>query len=102
MRERRAGEGIRMDQHSRGEAVKEERNPHLGGHSPGKGNLKASEKSTAARLRKAKERESCTDHRYHCPQTSRAETLRWGPGAETQALEVSSGERTGSGCVETA
>ena len=61
-------------------------------------------KSTAARMRRAKqrERESCTNHQYHHPQTPQPETLRWGLGTETQTLEVISGERTRAGCVETA
>ena len=36
------------------------------------------------------------------PQTPQHGMLRWGLGAETQALEVSSGERTSVSCVETA
>ena len=67
-----------------------------------RGNLKASEKSTAAGLKRAKQKESHTNHQYHCPWTPQPEMLRWRLDAETQATEVSSGERTRVGCVETA
>ena len=65
--------------------------------------LKASEKISAAGLRREKQRVSLTNHWYHClacvPQPeSFGESL----DAETQALEVSSRERSGTGCVETA
>ena len=41
------------------------------------------------------------NHWYFCPWTPQPETLWWGLGTETQALEVSSRERTSVGCVET-
>ena len=56
----------------------------------GEGNLKALEKSTAGKLREAKQRESHTDHQYNCPQTPEPGMLGQGlSGTETQALEVS-------------
>ena len=58
------------------------------------------EKSVAAGLRRSKQKKSYTDHWYHCPQTPQPETVRWGLGAETQASEVSSRERTRVGCLE--
>ena len=57
------------------------------------------EKSTAAHLRRAKKRESSTNHRYYFPQTPRSETLGRGLGTETQALEVSSREEPMVSCV---
>ena len=61
-----------------------------------RGNLKASEKSGAAGLRTAKQSHTS------CPWTSQPETFGQELGAETQAPEASSGERTGIGCVEPA
>ena len=67
------------------------------------GNIKALEKSAAARLRRAKWSESSTDHRsVPLPSKSEPETLRSWLGTETQVLKVSSRERTGVGCVDTA
>ena len=63
---------------------------------------KVAEKSAAARLRKAKKINSCTDTTAPLPQTLQPVMLRLGLGAETQAPEVSSGERNRIGCVETA
>ena len=40
--------------------------------------LKVSEKSKEAGLRKIKSSESCTDHRYHCPGTPQTKMLKWG------------------------
>ena len=80
--------------------MKEERNSHPGRPWSWRGNLKASEKSSAARLRRAKQKESHRDHHYQHPWTTQPETLRRGLGAETQASEVSSKERTRVGCVE--
>ena len=89
--------------------MKEERNPHPGrlpnwpGDQPRlSGNIKALEKSSAARLRRAMQRESCTDHWYHHPWKPQPEMLGWGLGAVSQTLEVSSREKTRVGCVETA
>ena len=58
------------------------------------------EKSTAARPRRAKQREA---HRPLVPPAGspQPETLQQGLGAETQASEVSSREGTRVGCVET-
>ena len=63
--------------------------------------LKASEKSAAVGLRRAKQSERCTDHQYHYPQTPQPEMIRQQLGAETQAPGVSSMERTRVACVET-
>lgn len=88
--------------------MKEERNPHPGKPLTGQGDqlrwrdFKVSEKSAATGMKRAKPSESHTDHWYHCPWTPQPETLRWGLDAETQALEISSRERTRVGCVETA
>ena len=60
------------------------------------------QKSAAVILRRAKQRESHIDHGFHDPWTSQPVTLWWGLGAETQALEVSSWEKTRVGCVEIA
>ena len=88
--------------------MKEERNPHSG-KPPNQQrdqlrqrDLKVSKKSTAAGLRRAKQRESCTDHRSHCPHTPQPEMLGQELGAETQAPEVSSRQNTRLGCGETA
>ena len=86
--------------------MKEKRNPHPGklpkqqGDQLRQRDLKVTKKSTAARLRRAKQNESCTDHLHHHPR--QPEMLRWGLGTETEALEVSSGKKTRVGCVETA
>ena len=64
--------------------------------------LKAAEKNTAAGLRRAKQSESHTDYLAASLQTPQPEMLSQGLGAETQALEFSSGERTRVACVETA
>ena len=58
------------------------------------------EKSAAARLRRAKQREL---HRpsVPLPGTPQPEMLRRGLGAKTQASEVSFGERTRVGYVKT-
>ena len=45
-------------------------------------------------MRRAKQKESLTDHKYHRPQTPQPETLRWRLGSDTQALEVRSSKRT--------
>ena len=80
----------------------------MGGHLTGgetswilRGNLKALEKIAAAKLRKAKQRESHTNRWYYCTQTPQPETLGPGLGAETQAPGKSTNERTRVGCVET-
>ena len=64
--------------------------------------LKALEKSALDRMRRAKQRESHTDHRYHCSWKPQPEIFRQGLGTETWDPEVSSRERTRAGCVETA
>ena len=57
-------------------AVKEERNLHPGRPQSWRGNHKSSEKkSTAAGPRRAQQKESHTDHWYHCPQTPHTEML---------------------------
>ena len=55
------------------------------------------EKSIAAGLRMAKQRESHIDHWYHRLWTPQPETLGWGggPGTETQAPEAVLGRRLG-------
>ena len=70
--------------------MKEEKNLQTRGVQSQRRNLKASEKSVAAGLRRAK-KENHTDHPYHHPWTMQPETLRWGLGTETQASEVSCG-----------
>ena len=72
-REREKKKESGKDQHSWEGAMKEERNPHLGrapnwwGDQLGwRRNLKASEKSTGAKLRRAKQRVRHTDNQYHC------------------------------------
>ena len=62
------------DLHPRDEAVKEGRfaypgkSPHLQGNQPGwRGSFGASEESTVTGLWRAKQRETCTDGRCHCP-----------------------------------
>ena len=82
--------------------MKEEKNPHPGRPRPQRENLKASEKSPEVGLSRAKQKESHTDHWYHHPQTPQPEALRLALGTETQALEVSSRDRTRVGYVETA
>ena len=67
-----------------------------------RGNLSALEKSAAVGLRREKQRESCTDHWYYHHGIPQPGTLKSGLGAETQASEVSFGEDTRVGCVETA
>ena len=49
--------------------------------------LKVTEKSTTAGLRRAKQSESCTDHLYHCPWILQAVTLSLGLGTKTQDPE---------------
>lgn len=61
--------------------------------------LKATEKSAVTKEGK-EERESCKDRLYHHHQIPQSEMLRYGPGTEFQALEVSSGKRTKVGGVE--
>ena len=80
--------------------MKEEGNPQPGkpnreGDQPRWRDLQASEKSSAAGLRRAEQSESHTDHWNHCPKTAQPETLRQKLGAETQAPEVSSGRVLG-------
>ena len=64
--------------------MKEERNPYPGrppslrGDQPRWRNLKASEKSTTAGLRRAKQRESHRDYQYHSPWTPQSKKLRQG------------------------
>ena len=87
--------------------MNEKRNTHLAKPpdreiSQDGGTSKLQKKSTAAGLRRAKQRESCKDYQYHCPQTPQTETLRMGLGSETQALEVSSRDRTRVGSMQTA
>ena len=60
-----------------------ERNPHRGKLWFWRGNIKASEKSTAVGLRRAKQNESLTDHWYHHPKTPQPEIFMWGLDAET-------------------
>ena len=82
--------------------MKEERNPYPGRSWFQRGKLKDSWKSIASGQRRAKQKESHTDHWYHHPGTPYPETLWWGLGTETQALEVSSGERNRVCYMETA
>ena len=88
--------------------MKEERNTHPGKPPNSRGDqlrqkdLKVSEKSAAAGLRRAKQSASRTDHLHHHPQTAQPETLGWGLSDETRAPEGSSRERTRVGCVKTA
>lgn len=76
--------------------MKEKRSSHSGKAPNRQGDqqrhrvLQASERSTAAGRRRATQRESGTDHWYHCPQTPQHETLGQGLGTETRAPEVSS------------
>ena len=63
--------------------------------------LKVTEKSTAARGKRAKQTESYIDHLYYCPWTPQPATLGWRLGAETQAPGVSFREKTGVHFVET-
>ena len=60
------------------------------------------EKSAAVALRRAKQSKSHTDYHYYCPWTPQPEMLEWGLGTESQALEVTSRDRTMVGYVETA
>ena len=77
-----------QDQHSCEGAEKEERNPHHGkppnwwGDHPRQRDIKATEKSAVAGLRRAKQRGSCKHHQYHHLQTPQPEMLRWGLDAE--------------------
>ena len=57
------------------------------------------EKSAAARLRGAKQKESHTNHQYYHPWTPQSEMLGKGLGTETQAQEVNSGEKNSVGNV---
>ena len=57
------------------------------------------EKSEAVGLRRAKQRKRAADHR---PRTSQPETFAGSLATETQALEVSSRDRTRVASVETA
>ena len=88
--------------------MKEERKPHPGkppnlqGDQPRWRDLKVVEKIAAAGLERAKQSESLTDHLHHCPKTPQPEMLGQELGAGTRAPEVSSGERTRTGCVEIA
>ena len=52
-------------------------------------------------LIRAKQRESCIDHMHHRPRHHSLRHSDRGLGAETQAPEVSSGEKTRVGGVET-
>ena len=52
------------------------------------------EKSIVAGLRRAKQREHCTDHQYQPPSMPQPEMLERELGTEIQVLEASSGERT--------
>ena len=73
--------------------MKEEKNPHprkpanQPGDQPRQRDLKVTEKSSTAGLRRAKQNERCTDHHYHHPPEPQPETLGWELGTETQALE---------------
>ena len=62
------------------------------------GKLEASEKNTADDLRRVKQRESHTNDQ--CPHLQ-PEILEQCLGAEARALEISPGDRTRDGCVET-
>ena len=62
--------------------------------------LKASEKSTAG-LRRAKQRQQHSNT-VPPPRTPQSETIERGRDTETQAPEVSSGESSRMGCMETA
>ena len=64
--------------------------------------LKASEESTAARVRRAKQRENHINHQYYHPQTPQPKTLRLGLGTETQDPELSSGEWIRVVCMDKA
>ena len=86
--------------------MKEKKNPHprnplnRQGDQPKWRDLKVAEKSPAAGLRRAKQSESSRSSASP-PWTPQPEMFRWGLGAETQAPEVSSGEQTRIGCVQT-
>ena len=82
--------------------MREERNLHPGRPWSWRKTLKASEKSAAARLSRAKQKGCYTDHQHHCLRTPQPEILRQRLGAETQASEVSSRKRTRVGCGEAA
>ena len=88
--------------------MKEERNPQPGkpnreGDQPRWRDFQASEKSSAAGLRRAKQRERATKTMgTTAPGYPKPERLRWGLGTEAQAPEVNSGEGTRVGHVETA
>ena len=62
----------------------------------------AEKKSKTAGQRRAKQRESHTDHLQHCPWTPQPKMLGSELGTETQMLEVSSREKTRVGCMKTA
>ena len=85
--------------------MKEKRNPYSDKPPNQWGNqlrwrdCKVAEKSTAAGLRRAKQSESRSS--APLPRTPQPEMLRQRLGTETQAPEVSSGESTRIGCVET-
>lgn len=62
-----------MKLHSCKGAMKDERNPHterflnwMGDQPRWRGSLKVLGKRKTARTRKAKQRENCREHRYHC------------------------------------
>ena len=62
----------------------------------------ASEKSTAAGLRREKRGESCTDDWYHCPKHHSLRHMVRAVVLWDLGLEVTCGEGTRVGCVETA
>lgn len=73
--------------------------PNWQGDQPRWRDHKVTEKSTAGRLRRTKQRELQRQLVPHS-QILQPEMLRWGLGTDTQALEVSSRERTKAGGVE--
>ena len=60
------------------------------------------EKSAAVCLRSEEQSENQTDHLNYLAQSPRTETLGWGLGTETSALEISPWEQAGVGSAETA
>ena len=77
--------------------------PNWQGDQPGwRGSLKVSEKSTADCLRRAKQRESCSDDWYHCLAHHSMIHLGEGWVLRLRLQRPVPGRRTRVGCVETA
>ena len=85
--------------------MKAKRNPHPEKKANRQGDqlrqrdLKVTEKSAAAGLRRAKQSENHTDHLHQCPREHSLRCSGKRLGTETQALEVSSREQTMVSCV---